>query len=74
MCFWVAMLDIIEPSVLFLTNDESSVSLPIISLNVKFSDSCGLPNSPQKSPTNISDNPGKGLLIVGLEREKANII
>ncbi|KAK4277817.1 hypothetical protein QN277_015753 [Acacia crassicarpa] len=62
-CGRVAMLDIIEPSVLFLTNEESSVSSPIISLNVKFSDSCGLPNSPQKSPTNISDSPGKGLLI-----------
>lgn len=59
-CGRVAMLDIIEPSVLFLTNEESS---PIISLNVKFSDSCGLPSSPRKSATNIYDSPGKGLLI-----------
>ncbi|XP_028803788.1 uncharacterized protein LOC114758865 isoform X1 [Neltuma alba] len=62
-CGTVAMFDIIEPSVLFLTSEESSVSSPIISLNVKFSDGCCLPNSPQKSATNISDGRGKGLLV-----------
>lgn len=57
------MLDIKDSSVLFLTNAESNASSPVISLTVKFSDICFLPNSPQKSVPDISDSPGRELVF-----------
>ncbi|KAF7830935.1 lethal(2) giant larvae protein-like protein SRO77 isoform X1 [Senna tora] len=81
-CGRVALLDTSKSSVIFLTKVESDASSPVISLNVKFSDSVGLPNSPQESVSNISDNPGKGLIfnmtrdaqVVAIDTESGNIV
>lgn len=58
----VAMLDISSSSVLFLSKTESNTSSAVVSMNAKFSDS-SLNNS-QESVSDISDNPGMGLLFV----------
>ncbi|TKY56875.1 Lethal(2) giant larvae protein-like SRO77 [Spatholobus suberectus] len=57
----VAMLDISSPSVLFLTKTESNTSSAVVSMNAKFSDSSL--NNPQKSVSDISGNPGMGLVF-----------
>ncbi|XP_027329453.1 uncharacterized protein LOC113845930 isoform X2 [Abrus precatorius] len=59
----VAMLDISSSSVLFLTKTESDTSSVVVSMSAKFSDTCCL-NSHQESVSDISDNPGLGLVFV----------
>lgn len=76
------MLDVSESSVIFLTKTDSDASSPVISLNVKFPDNFGLPNSSQKSVSNISDSPGKGLVfnmtkdanVFAIDTESGNIV
>ncbi|RDX73131.1 Syntaxin-binding protein 5-like protein, partial [Mucuna pruriens] len=58
----VAMFDISSPSILFLIKPESTTSLAVVSMNAKFSDSSL--NNPQESVSDISDNPGMGLVFV----------
>ncbi|CAJ1971027.1 unnamed protein product [Sphenostylis stenocarpa] len=58
----VAMIDISSSSVLFLTKTESNTSSAVVSMNAKFSDSGS--NNPHESVSDISDNPGMGLVYV----------
>ncbi|KAL2317121.1 hypothetical protein Fmac_030997 [Flemingia macrophylla] len=58
----VAMLDISSSSVLFLMKTESKTPSAVVSICAKFSDS-NL-NNLQESVSDISDNPGSGLVFV----------
>jgi len=57
----VAMLDISSSTVLFLTKTESNTSA-VVSMNAIFSDSRS--SNTQDSVSDISDNPGMGLVYV----------
>ncbi|KAG2391199.1 uncharacterized protein HKW66_Vig0130400 [Vigna angularis] len=58
----VAMLDISSSTVLFLTKTESNTSSAVVSMNAIFSDSSS--SNTQDSVSDISDNPGMGLVYV----------
>ncbi|KHN48571.1 Syntaxin-binding protein 5 [Glycine soja] len=58
----VAMLDISSSSVLFVTKTESNTSSAVVSMHANFSDSSL--NKPLESVSDISENPGMGLVYV----------
>ncbi|KAI4306839.1 hypothetical protein L6164_030083 [Bauhinia variegata] len=65
-CGRVALFDISTSSILFLTNTGSDISSPVISLNVKFSDTGNSTNIPRESVSGILDSVGKGLVFMML--------